>query len=286
MTTEIVGTPPRERSRAELAALLNVDLALLDDRASLRDGLALDSLTMMRLVTWLEAHRVPVTAEGQLPATVGDVLSLLDSRAVPRVFVKAGSLPGIPERFQARRPRDPLAPVLETPALRLAPIIPDDLGFLYALAIDPETGFRWRYRGSIPPFDRFKAELWNQVLLQFVVRRIEDDMPIGHVVAYGDELSLRHTYIGAVFHPDSVGTGLPAQAVALFVRHLFHTFPLHKIYMEVPGFNWPQLQSGQGSLFRVEGVLRDHDYYAGRHWDKYICALYPDDVEPAGPTVS
>ncbi|HZN17535.1 MAG TPA: phosphopantetheine-binding protein [Micromonosporaceae bacterium] len=281
MTTEIVGTPPRERSRAELAALLNVDLSMLDDRASLRDGLALDSLTMMRLVTWLEAHRLPVTAEGLLPATVGDVLSLLDSKAGPRVFVKAGSLPGIPERFLAPRPQDPLAPVLETPALRLAPIIPDDMGFLYALAIDPETGFRWRYRGSIPPFERFKAELWNQVLLQFVVRRIEDDMPIGHVVAYGDELSLRHTYIGAVFHPGSVGTGLPAQAVALFVRHLFHTFPLNKIYMEVPGFNWPQLQSGQGSLFRVEGVLRDHDYYAGRHWDKYICALYPDDLELA-----
>jgi hypothetical protein len=63
------------------------------------------------------------------------------------------------------------------------------------------------------------------------------------------------------------------------VRHLFRTFPLNKIYMEVPGFNWPQVQSGQGSLFHVEGVLRDHEYYAGRHWDKYVCALYPDDFE-------
>lgn len=286
MTTGIVATPPRERARAQLAALLDMDPAALGDRTSLRDGLALDSLTMMRVITWLEANGAPITAENLLPATVGDVLSLLDNKAAQRVSVKMSGIPGIPERFLATRPRDPLAPVLETKALRLAPIIPDDLGFLYALAIDPETGFRWRYRGSIPPFERFKAELWNQVLLQFVVRRIEDNLPVGHVVAYGDELSLRHTYIGAVFHPSSVGTGLAAQAVSLFARHLFHTFPLHKIYMEIPGFNWPQLQSGQGSLFRVEGVLRDHEYYAGRHWDKYICALYPDDFEPAETPVS
>lgn len=278
-------------ARAELAALLETETEALDDRVSLRDGLALDSLTMLRLLTWLEAKGAPITSEELLPATVGDLLSRLDT---PLRTVRIGGVPGIPERFAATGPRDPLAPVLETQALRLAPIIPDDLGFLYALAVQPETGFRWRYRGSIPQFERFQAELWNQVLLQFVVRRIDNDQPVGHVVAYGDELSLRHTYVGAVFHPDSAGKGLAAQAVSLFVRHLFHTFPLHKIYMEIPGINWPQVESGQGRLFRVEGVLRDHDYYAGRYWDKYICALYPDDFETdpaaavtaAGPTPS
>ncbi|HCT81082.1 MAG TPA: hypothetical protein DGT23_31845 [Micromonosporaceae bacterium] len=281
MTTDLATVPPRERARAELATLLDLDPSALGDHASLRDGLAMDSLTMMRVITWLEANGAPITAEDQLPATVGDVLSLLDNMAAPRLFVRVNGVPGIPDHAMAPRPRDPLAPVLETQALRLAPIIPDDFGFLYALAISPETGFRWRYRGSIPPIDRFKSELWNMVLLQFVVRRIEDDRPVGHVVAYSEELSLGHTYVGAVFSPDISGTGLAAQAVSLFVRHLFHTFPLKKIYMEIPGINWPQLQSGQGSLFRVEGVLRGHDYYAGQYWDKYVCAIYPGDSEPA-----
>lgn len=62
--------------------------------------------------------------------------------------------------------------------------------------------------------------------------------------------------------PDCTGTGLAAQAVSLFVRYLFQVFPLCKA----------------GSLFRLEGVLHNHDYYAGRHWDKYLCAIYPDDV--------
>lgn len=282
MTTDVKATPARERARADLAALLDLDPSVLSDYASLRDGLALDSLTMMRLVTWLESRGVPMTSDSQVPTTVGETLSLLDVTPPPQPKIRPIGLPGIPEHVMAAPPRDPLVPVLATRALRLAPIAPDDMGFLYSLAVGAETGFRWRYRGSIPPFDRFTAELWNQVLMQFVVRRVEDDRPVGHVVAYGDELSLRHTYLGAVFHPACTGSGLPAQAVSLFVRHLFHTFPLRKIYMEVPGFNWAQLQSGQGRLFRVEGVLRDHDYYAGEYWDKYICALYPDDVRQTG----
>lgn len=264
--------------KTELAALLDMPLEALDDKTSLRGGLALDSLSMMRVVTWLESRGVSVTAEDDLPDTVGELMSLLDT--VSPFKVRLGGIPGVPQRFAAKPPPDPLVPVLETAALRLSPPVPDDLGFLYSLAVRPETGFRWRYRGSVPPIERFKAELWNQVLVQFVVRRVEDDAPVGHVVAYGDELSLRHTYVGAVFHPRWAGTGLPAQAVSLFVKHLFHTFALNKIYMEVPGYNWPQVQSGQASLFRVEGVLRDHDYYAGRLWDKYICALYPEDFLP------
>jgi RimJ/RimL family protein N-acetyltransferase len=95
-------------------------------------------------------------------------------------------------------------------------------------------------------------------------------------MAYGADPSMRYVYLGAVFEPVYAGTGLAAQVVAMFVRHLFHTFPLHKVYMEVPGYNWDQMRSGEGGLFRVEGVLSNHDYYAGRYWDEYICAIHRD----------
>ena len=266
-------------ARADLATLLDVPAESLTDRVSLRDELALDSLAQMRVLTWLQTRGVRIAVEAGLPKTVGELLALVDrAPGSPSRSGAAAGCRGFPPRFARTTPPDPLVPVLETPAFRLMPVTPDDVGFLYALAVRPETGFRWRYRGSVPPIERFNAELWNQVLLQFVVRRIENDEPVGQVVAYGDELSLRHTYLGAVFQPAVTGTGLAAQAVALFARHLFHTFPLNKIYLEIPGINWPQVQSGQNHLFHVEGVLREHDYYAGRLWDKYICALYPEDV--------
>jgi RimJ/RimL family protein N-acetyltransferase/aryl carrier-like protein len=281
-------TERREAHRQEMAVLLDLDPGALGDTARLVDDLSLDSLAMMSLLTWLESRGVTVDVDEGRPASVGDVLALLDNTALPGLSLTVTGGQGVDPPGPAAVPRlrppgggSPLAPVLETRTLRLTPVAPDDVGFLYALAVHPETGFRWRYRGAAPPIERFAEELWTQVLEQYVVRRATDGRPVGHVVAYAPDQCLRHAYVGAVFQPRV--TGLAAQAVALFVRHLFHTFPLHKLYLEIPGYNWPQVRSGENRLFSLEGVLREHDYYAGRYWDQYLCAIYPDRPAKATP---
>ncbi|GGQ84789.1 GNAT family N-acetyltransferase [Couchioplanes azureus] len=272
----------REARRRELGELIDRDPATLTDGALLVDQLALDSLDMMTVLGWLGSHGVTLDAGRDRPVSVGDVLSLMDRTAFPGLSIQVADGPG-PRRSGpaevAVRPHsseDPLAPVLSDPTFRLTPVEPDDIGFLFALATRPETCFRWRYRGAPPSLERFAGDLWKQVLVQYVARRAVDGEPVGHVISYGADPSMRYAYLGAAFQPRYVGTGLAANAVAVFARHLFHTFPLHKIYMEIPGFNWPQVRSGEGRLFQVEGVLRGHDYYAGRHWDQYVCAIYPD----------
>lgn len=279
-TVDNPATTRRELIRRELAELLDRDPDWLVDPARFADDLALDSLAMMSLLTWLEAHGVTVGTDQSRVATVGDVLALLDTTARPGLSIVVRNGPaGLAGPASVPPPEpagSPLAPVLGNAAFRLTPVGPDDLGFLYHLAVAPETGFRWRYRGAAPPIDQFAKELWAQVLAQYVVRRSADGAPVGHVVAYSADAGFRHAYLGAVFVPPVTGTGLAAQAVELFVRSLFHTFPLHKLYLEVPGFNWDQLASGAGRLFEVEGVLREHDFYAGRSWDKYLCAIYRD----------
>jgi len=266
-----------------MAELLDLDPATLADGARLADGLGLDSLAMMSLLTWMETCGVTIGTDRGWPASVGEVLSLIEKAAVPGLAIRVAGghdlgLAGPADVPPPRLPSSPLAPVLSSTTFRLTPIEQHDLDFLYTLAAQAETSFRWRYRGAPPPPERFAAELWTQVLVQYVARRTEDNQPVGHVVAYGADPSLHHAYVGAVFQPQHTGTGLAAQVVALFVRYLFHTFPLRTLYLEIPGCNWPQLQSGEGRLFRVEGVLRDHDYYAGRHWDQYLCAIYPDQT--------
>jgi RimJ/RimL family protein N-acetyltransferase/aryl carrier-like protein len=281
----------RDALRDELAALLELEPDLLTDTTRLTNELALDSLSMMRLLTWLESRGVAMhNIDRDRPVCVGQVLTLLEGASAPGVSIRVMSGPDTLSVGPAAIPTgprlsvDPLAPVLETRALWLTPVQPDDLRFLYGLAVHPETSFRWRYRGAPPPIDRFADNLWKQVLVQYVARRVEDKEPVGHIVAYGADPSMRFAYIGAVFLPEYAGTGLAAQVVAAFMRYLFHTFPLRKLYMEIPGFNWAQLQSGGGRFFQVEGVLRDHNYYAGRYWDEYICAVYRDRlVEEVGP---
>nr|MDT0659074.1 GNAT family N-acetyltransferase [Micromonospora sp. DSM 115978] len=282
-----ISVSTRENHRAQLADLLDRDVADLPDSAHLVDDLALDSLAMMGVLGWLDDQGLSIHIGRDLPATVGDALTLLQKATFPGLsvhLVRGADTPGAGPDATApgatafpvggRQPVDPLVPALGDDTVKLGAIEPDDINFLYALAIRPETCFRWRYRGAPPSFERFVDDLWRQVLVQFVARRATDNQPVGHVVAYGADPAMRYLYIGTVFQPQYAGSGLAARAVAAFVRYLFHTFPLRKIYLEVPGYNWAQISSGQGRIFHVEGVLRDHDYYAGRDWDQYLCAIY------------
>jgi RimJ/RimL family protein N-acetyltransferase/aryl carrier-like protein len=269
----------RDTWRQEIAELLELDPAMLADRAALVDELGLDSMAMMTLFGWLDTKGVTAANRDGLHR-VGDILELLERLpAGPRVSIVMSDPPpgaaitGLPPVARSRR-RDALAPVLGNHAYRLTPIKESDLDFLYLLATHPETGFRWRYRGNPPSPPQFAADLWGQVLVQYVARETATGEPAGLVLAYAADLAQGHASVGAVFTPEHTGTGLAAEITGLFVRYLFHTFRLRKLYLEVPGFNWAQVESGASRLFQVEGVLRDHDFYAGRYWDKYVCAIY------------
>ncbi len=269
----------RDRHRAELAELLGIEAGRLHDSARLNGDLGLDSLAKMSLQTWLAGKVGSTGGADSQPGTVGEVLALLEEARD-----EVADRPATGAGLTVAAPADPApAPVLHNSEVRLCVVEPDDLRFLYTLATHPQTCYRWRYRGNPPPIDRFAADLWKKVLVQFVVRRADNGEPIGHVMAYGADLGDGYAYLGAVFQPRYTGTGLAAKATAMFIRYLFHIQPLRKIYLELPEFNWEQISSGEGKYFRVEGVLRDHEHYAGRHWDRYICAIYADEARNLEP---
>jgi RimJ/RimL family protein N-acetyltransferase/aryl carrier-like protein len=283
--TAVVERSLRDGYREELADLLDVPPHELPDTARLSDDLALDSLGMMRLIAWLESHGVTVD-HSRRPVTVGEVLTLRGRASTPGLSIHViddptlDGLTAVPVRVH--QPVDPLAPVLSTHALILTPVLPDDLGFLYGFAAREDVSYRWRYRGVPPPIERFNESLWKQVVVQFVARRSVDREPVGHLLAFAADPSGTHAHVGAVFLPEYAGTGIAAQGVATFLRYLFHVYPFRKLYLDIPGFNWPQVKSGEGQLFQVEGILRDHNYYAGRYWDEFLCAVYPDQFQKGG----
>lgn len=286
--TATEATTPRDEWRREIAELLELDPAALSDQAGLTGELGLDSMAMMTLFGWLDAKGVAAVNRTEL-RRVGDILALLERLPAGQrlsVVVTDGAELGPTSTIGLlpARKRSPLAPVLANAAYELTPIQESDLDFLHALAIHPETGYRWRYRGNPPSQQDFAADLFGQVLVQYVARVSGNGKPAGQVVCYAADLTQGHASVGAIFTPDHAGTGQAAEITAVFVRYLFHTFRLHKLYLEVPGFNWPQVSSGAGRFFQVEGVLREHDFYAGRYWDKYVCAIYPElTSSPGGP---
>jgi RimJ/RimL family protein N-acetyltransferase len=222
-------------------------------------GLDLDSVQWLDLIGWLAERGVVGTPATFTAAnTAGDLHALLHD---------AGPAPDAADPGSA-------SPLLTTPTYRLQPIDPPSMGFLYSLAVSSEVGYRWRFRGSVPNYETFEASFWQGTLCQFVAYDRASDQPCGHLVCYNPEMTHGYATVAAVFTPGHVGTGGPLQCVGAFVSYIFTVWPMRKLYLEVPSFNVGQFAAGAGRLFSDEGRLVEHDYYAGRYWDRHILAVY------------
>lgn len=158
--------------------------------------------------------------------------------------------------------------------VRLTPVGAKDMSFLYNLATDPTTGFRWRLRGAVPPPEVFEKTLWQSVLTQFIIRTKAENEPIGNVLAYNPNANAGHAAVGIAALPKLTGKGFLLEAMYMFLNHLFAAYSFRKIYFEVPSYNLAQFASAQGVILQQEGVLVENDYYDGRYWDTYIFAVW------------
>lgn len=244
-------------------------------------SIGLDSVQWLDLIGWLATKGVLATpvmlagasTAGQLHAT----LAAMMSTSAPARPAAADGDPG------------PANTLLISPGYELRPVDPEAMGFLYHLAVSSEVGYRWRFRGSVPNYETFEASFWQGTLCQFVAVDRASGQPCGHVVSYNPEMAHGYASVAAVFLPVHAGTGGPLQCIGSFVRYVFTVWPMRKLYLEVPSFNYTQFADGRGRLFDVEGQLAEHDYYAGRYWDRYVLAVYrrhvgmvPIGTQPAG----
>jgi len=166
--------------------------------------------------------------------------------------------------------------------IRLVPLQSHHHEFLYELATNEEFGYRWRFGGAVPTLEVFEQNLWANVLAQFTVVERRSGSLIGMVVAYNADLTQGHVYVGGVMTSGVQRTGLGIEAFHVFSRYLFGTWNLRKLYFDVPEYNVEFLASGIGNILKEEGRFRQHTYYGGRYWDRFVFALYRDDIEVLG----
>jgi hypothetical protein len=102
--------------------------------------------------------------------------------------------------------------------VRLRAVVASDYDFLFMLAADERTGPHWRYRGLPPRPEEFVRDLWQGVLVQFLVERIDTKERVGLVVAYEANLRDAHCHLGALFRADT--RVWPLEAMVLFVNFL------------------------------------------------------------------
>lgn len=103
--------------------------------------------------------------------------------------------------------------------------------------MEPENGFRWRYRGQTLDPASFAESLHNGTYAQYLVAGKSDRHIYGLVVAYAANPGLGHCYIGFQRSSQRRPQGEMLEGMFLFLRYLFDSNPLRKIYAELPDYN-------------------------------------------------
>ena len=68
-------------------------------------------------------------------------------------------------------------PQMESRWIKLRPVHPPDYRYLFELAVDPTSSYRWRFRVSVPTYEDFVRTVGQGVLVQFPRRIVHDGAP-------------------------------------------------------------------------------------------------------------
>jgi RimJ/RimL family protein N-acetyltransferase len=173
-------------------------------------------------------------------------------------------------------PPPPLT-VAEGSRVRLRHVTPNDYEFIYAIETTGNRTARYRLGGTTPGPENFAQSIWKNVLTVFLVERLEGSVPLGTVIAYGEDFRNGHAKIAAVFSPTLASGGAFLEGAELFINYLFATFPLRKLYGDVVALNLDSFISALGRVIVEEGRLRQHVFAEGTYHDLVIIAIYRDD---------
>lgn len=176
---------------------------------------------------------------------------------------------------------DAAPPVLVGAQVRLRVPGPDDFPYLYfGLFSTPENLFRSRLHGDTPSLEEFVHRLGDHAAAQFVFGHMSNVQPFGHAAVYGLNLRDGVCAIEVTTSPEVMQAPESREGISLFLDYVFRMWPVRKIYAHLSDFNLPLVEGFAGdSIFETEGVLRDHEYYAGQYWDIHVVTVWRDRWE-------
>ena len=169
---------------------------------------------------------------------------------------------------------------------RLRPVVEDDLPYIYTLALDARTNYRWRYRSQVPNFATFIHSLPQvATAAEFIVTSTKNDSPLGHASVHNLNLRDRTAYISAAFSENhATGLGRMVEAQCLLLTFAFDSWDLRKVYIE-----GPESEAGRAafrSLFHEEGRFTQHIYSRGKYCDSVLLGLFRSTWEARSAQIS
>jgi RimJ/RimL family protein N-acetyltransferase len=118
---------------------------------------------------------------------------------------------------------------------------------------------------------------------QLAIVTLADDAVVGALSTTGtDQRAGRFSY-GISIGRDHQRRGYASDAIVVLLTFLFGERRYHKCEVGIHAFNQPSIGLHRKLGFQVEGRLRDHEFFAGRHHDLVVMGLTGDEFGEQHP---
>lgn len=172
---------------------------------------------------------------------------------------------------------------MEQDQIILRPLESEDYPFFYRLRTDLSSIHLWERTDHIPHIRDYYEELdnlrRNQQDMIFAITEKADLKLVGLIYSFNTSLVDGFSFVGGIIAPEYRRRKLGAQALFLFLKYSFSTFPLRKIYADVIEYNTASLALVRKTGFVEEGNLRHHRYHDGKYWNNYRYAFYREKLQ-------
>ncbi len=116
-------------------------------------------------------------------------------------------------------------------------------------------------------------ELWSKGECAFAIIEKESDKLIGNISLFNINNLARKGEIGIFIAKDYRSKGYGKQALDAFLNFVFAYLNLHKVEINVLGFNLKAKAFYESLGFKLAGVLREAYYFNNKYHDTYILDL-------------
>lgn len=166
--------------------------------------------------------------------------------------------------------------------LKLTSFRPEDAAIMacweensdYLRNLDTEIAFPQ----SISELEEEKERSSNS--FYFRLRTIEDETLIGFVVIHSIEWNNRVGSLAiGIGDPNFQNKGFGSEALQLVLRYAFHELNLHRVGLDVIGYNGRAIRAYEKAGFIVEGKIRSAIYRDGHYYDRIMMGILRSEWE-------
>jgi RimJ/RimL family protein N-acetyltransferase len=167
-------------------------------------------------------------------------------------------------------------PTLRGKTVYLRAVLPGEYEDLYLRESSGELAPTGGLEGRVPSFEEWVRQRSLGVLAQFVAVRVADNGRAGLVTAFSPDFRNGHAHVSIYGFDPGAPEPHALIGLGLLIEYAFGCWPLHKLYLDVAEYSYPQFATGTERVFVREGRLKDHHYLGGRRWDHFVLAIYRD----------